>query len=100
MKDGFFSPAYIRASAGPGVAGRVNSSGGIVASTGRQTFTVAGAFSTGTRILMPSHPNGFDYTVTATPRAQGAGRFVSYTLNFADEAAVCFRNTSGNNVAR
>ena len=72
---------------------------GIIASTGRKAFTVAGAFSTGILIRMPDRPSGTGYTVSATPRAQGASLFVSYNPNFADEAAILFRNTSGTNVA-
>ena len=77
----------------------MSSAGGNIASTGRLTFTVAGSFGTGILIRMPTHPNGTNYTVAATPRAQGASLFVSYNPISLGEAATYFRNTSGNNVA-
>ena len=97
MVEGLFWPPYIQVSAGLWVAGRASSAGGVIACTGRRTFTVAGAFGTGTLIRVPNHPNDTSYAVVATPRAQGSRLSVSYNPIFVGEAAIFFTDVNNNN---
>ena len=98
VTSGLFSPEYIRISSQPWIAGRVNTSYQLVASTGNQAFTVSGLFSTGIRITFPDHPYDDHYTVNMAPRGQGLSLFTSFNATSSGEVALFFRNTSGTNV--
>jgi len=99
VTEGLFMPSYIRVSALPWAAGWVSSQRDDVACTSKHAFTTAGGFSTGVLIRFPDHPDGTNYTISVTLRAQGVSLFLSYNPTFPGEVAVWFRNTSGTNVA-